>query len=126
AYDEARRQVDLTSDGFARETLADEVGLLLSRVDPAEQTGGTILRGVFAAGDAWRSTNDLFLRDVQGDHWLAGSVAEIVETADGPVLPAGARFCLGTLSCVDLVVAYGVKDGPERVLVGAVTLLPGA
>ena len=61
----------------------------------------------------------------QGDHWLAGSVAEVVETAHGPVLPAGTRFCLGNLPGSDLVVAYGVRDGDEEVLVGALTVLPG-
>ncbi|MGH8860809.1 MAG: acyl-CoA synthetase, partial [Jatrophihabitantaceae bacterium] len=75
-------------------------------------------------GDAWRSTGDLFLRDDQGDLWLAGSIAEIVDTARGPVLPAGTRFCLGTIPAVDLIVAYGVRDGDEQVLVGAVTLRP--
>ena len=47
------------------------------------------------AGDAWRSSGDLFLRDDQGDLWLAGPVSEIVDTADGPALPSGARFALG-------------------------------
>jgi putative long chain acyl-CoA synthase len=53
-------------------------------------------------------------------------VAEVVDTAHGPVLPAGTRFCLGNLPCSDLVVAYGVRDGDEDVLVGALTVLPDA
>jgi putative long chain acyl-CoA synthase len=122
AYTLTERKLKLTSDGLARECLADEVGLLLTRVDPNDVGTGTLLRDVFATGDAWRSTGDLFLRDEQGDHWLVGSVAEIVDTAHGPVLPAGTRFCLGTIPAVDLLVAYGVKDGAEHVLVGAVTL----
>ena len=121
------RRLKLTSDGLARECLTDEVGLMLTRVSSADPGGGaTIMRSVFATDDAWRSTGDLFLRDDQGDHWLAGSVSEIVDTARGPVLPAGTRFCLGTIPAVDLLVAYGVKDGDERVVVGAVTLLDGA
>ncbi len=127
AYDLAERRVLLNSDGFARECLADEVGLLLSRVNPADSMAGVPLRGVFAVGDAWRSTGDLFLRDDAGDHWLAGPVNDIVDTARGPVLPAGTRFCLGTIPSVDLVVAYGVPDGSgAELLVGAVTLRPGA
>jgi putative long chain acyl-CoA synthase len=125
AYDLSTRELQLTSDGLARESLADEIGLLLSRVehpDPGSDAG--LLRGVFAADDAWRSTGDLFLRDYQGEHWLAGSVSEIVDTPDGPVLPAGARYCLGTIPAVDLIVGYGVRDGVARVLVAAVTLLP--
>jgi putative long chain acyl-CoA synthase len=122
AFNLATRQLELTSDGLARECLADEVGLMISRVQPNDNGAGAIMRSVFANDDAWRSTNDLFLRDDQGDHWLAGSVSEIVDTANGPVLPAGTRFCLGSIPAVDLLVAYGVKDGDERVLVGAVTL----
>jgi putative long chain acyl-CoA synthase len=121
----AERRLELTSDGLARECLVDEVGLMLTRMPPADTGGGPILRSVFANDDAWRSTGDLFLRDDQGDHWLAGSVSEIVDTARGPVLPAGTRFCLGTIPAVDLLVAYGVKDGEDRVVVGAVTLRDG-
>jgi putative long chain acyl-CoA synthase len=124
ALDLTTRQLTLKSDGFARECLADEIGLLLSRVQPTDGAAA-IMRGVFMTDDAWHSTGDLFLRDEQGDHWLSGSVSEIVDTARGPVLPAGTRFCLGSIAAVDLIVAYGVQDDGERVLVGAVTLLPG-
>jgi putative long chain acyl-CoA synthase len=116
------RKLKLTSDGLARECLTDEIGLLLTRVHPGDAASGTVMRDVFAAGDTWRSTNDLFLRDEQGDLWLVGSVAEIVETENGPVLPSGTRFCLGTISAVDLIVAYSVPDGDAQALVGAVTL----
>lgn len=122
AYDLAERRIVLNCDGLARECLADEIGLLLTRVNPSDPLA---LRGVFTEGDAWRSTGDLFLRDEAGDHWLAGSVNDIVDTARGPVLPAGARFCLGTIPSVDLVVAYGVADGDAEVLVAAATLRPG-
>jgi len=126
AFDLAKRALELTSDGFARETLADEVGLLLSREERADEARGTVLRSVFRQDDSWRSTGDLFLRDDQGDHWLAGSLAEVVYTAAGPVLPAGSRFCLGTIAGVDLLTAYGIRDGDETVVAAAVTLLPGA
>ena len=123
-FDLDTRALRLGPDGHARETLTDEVGLLLSRVRPGDEPVGDVLRDVFAPGDSWRSTGDLFLRDQQGDHWLAGSVAEIVDTAAGPVLPAGARFCLGLIPAVDLIVAYGVPHEGNHVLVGAVTLRP--
>ena len=47
------------------------------------------------------------------------------------MLAAGARFCLGTVPAVDLIVAYGVPDpeavpDPAQCLVAAVTLCPGA
>jgi putative long chain acyl-CoA synthase len=135
AYDLLERRLRVKSDGLGRECLADEVGLLLARVNPADSMPGELLRGVFESGDAWRSTGDLFLRDVQGDHWLAGPLGEVVDTAAGPVLPAGTRFCLGTIPAVDLVVAYGVTGAAvegitaggaraAEVLVGAVTLRP--
>jgi putative long chain acyl-CoA synthase len=114
----------LDADGLAGECSVDEVGLLLARVDPADPGSGAPLRGVFERGDAWRSTGDLFLRDEHGDLWLAGSVAEVVATTDGPALPSGTRFALSSVPCVDLVVAYGVRDGDSDVLVGAFTLRP--
>ena len=125
AYDLRTRRLRATSGGLARETLPDEIGLLLSRAGHAD-TSPSLLRAVFTRDDLWRSTGDLFLRDAQGELWLAGSVSEIVDTAAGPVLPAGTRFCLSDLPAVDLLVAYGVKDGDEHVVVGAVTLHPGA
>jgi putative long chain acyl-CoA synthase len=103
----------------------DEVGMLLARVKPADPTVEGALRGVFEPNDAWQSTGDLFLRDEQGDFWLAGTAAEIVQTADGPALPAGPRFALGTIPCVDLAVAYGVRDKDADVLVAAVALRSG-
>jgi putative long chain acyl-CoA synthase len=56
---------------------------------------------------------------------MAGSVAEIVDTAAGPVLPSGARSAMSAIPCVDLIVGYGVRDGDEQVLVVAATLRPG-
>jgi putative long chain acyl-CoA synthase len=117
-------QLVLDPNGTARECAVDEVGLLLARVDP-EDPPADVLRSVFEAGDAWHSTGDLFLRDSHGDLWLAGALAEVVQTADGPVLPAGARFALGSIPCVDLTVAYGVPEGEGDVLVGAFTLRSG-
>jgi putative long chain acyl-CoA synthase len=127
AIDLVTGELTLTPEGYGRECLADEIGLLIARVDPTDTVGGEPMRGVFTSEDAWRSTGDLFMRDQGGDLWLAGPVAETLTTAQGAVLPAGARFCLGTLPGVDLYVAYGVPD-PDgtQLLVGALTLLPGA
>jgi putative long chain acyl-CoA synthase len=135
AVDLVTGELELDGSGLARECAVDEVGLLLAAVDPVVEaaapiSAGTPLRGVFAAADAWRSTGDLFLRDDDGDLWLAGSLAEVVRTAEGPALPAGARFALGTIAAVDMVVAYGVPDASAaddevRLLVAACTLRPG-
>jgi putative long chain acyl-CoA synthase len=138
AFDLARRRLDLGPDGLGRECAPDEVGVLLVRAsDSADDTPG-LLRGVFGGDDAWRSTDDLFLRDDNGDLWLAGAVAEIVDTADGQVIPAGARFALSSVPALDLIVVYGVPvegdadtgdagDGERtHVLVAAVTVRDGA
>ena len=126
AYDFAARSLALGTDGLGRECRVDEVGLLLARVDPVDAGTDGPLRGVFDKDDAWRSTGDLFLRDENGDLWLAGAAAEVVYTPDAPAIPAGARFALGTLPYADLVVAYGVPDGDAEAFVAAVTLRPGA
>jgi putative long chain acyl-CoA synthase len=99
--------------------------MLLARVKPNDPTVEGPRRGVFEPNDAWQETGDLFLRDEQGEFWLAGTAAEVVATPDGPALPAGPRFALGTLPCVDLVVAYGVRDKDADVLVAAVSLRAG-
>jgi putative long chain acyl-CoA synthase len=125
-FDLAARSLELSAAGLGRECDVDEIGLLLARVNPADSMAGTPLRGVFEPDDVWRSTGDLFLRDEQGDLWLAGAITDIVDTAARPVLPAGARFCLGTIPAVDLIVAYGVPKDDAQVLVAAVSLRPHA
>ncbi len=126
SFDLRTRRLRLGTDGLARECVVDEVGLLLARVRSAESPGGTALRGVFESGDAWQSSGDLFLRDDQGDLWLAGSVSEIVDTAGGPALPSGAHYALANVPAVDLVVSYGVTDTDGDVVVVAATVRPGA
>jgi putative long chain acyl-CoA synthase len=127
-YDLRKRQLKTGSDGLALECAVDEVGLLLARVNPADSMTGNPLRSVFERGDAWQSTGDLFLRDEEGDLWLAGAASEIIDTAAGPALPAGARFAIGSIPAVDLVVAYGVPDpdGEHEVMVAAASLRSGA
>ena len=126
AFDMRDRTLILGQDGLAAECEVDRVGMLLAQVNPADSAAGGSLRGVFEPGDAWRATGDLFLRDEQGDLWLAGSVNELVDTAQGVAIPSGARFTLGSIPAVDLVVAYGVPDpdGGGELLVAALTLRP--
>ncbi|MCU1658836.1 MAG: Polyhydroxyalkanoic acid synthase [Pseudonocardiales bacterium] len=131
AFDRVALALELGADGLARECDANEVGLLLSRFDPAAP--GVPLRGVFEPGDAWRSTGDLFLRDEHGDLWLVDPVTALIRTAHGPVLPAAARMVLGTIPAVDLYVAYGVPEAESEgggdaagfeVMVAAVSVRP--
>jgi putative long chain acyl-CoA synthase len=126
AFDRRARTVRLAEDGLACECDVDEVGLLLARVDPADSMTGTVLRGVFEPGDAWRSTEDLFLRDEHDDLWYVDPVSAIVETDRGAILPAGARASLNAIPAVDMQVSYGVPVDGHEVLVSSVTVCSGA
>jgi putative long chain acyl-CoA synthase len=127
AYDLERDGLVLRRDGFAVECGVDEVGMLLARVRPSEPLSMIPLRGVFAPGDAWLMTGDLFRRDADGDLWRVDNLAELVRTVDGPVFTGPIRDALGDVPAVDLVVAYGVT--PDRaghqVAIAAVTLRDG-
>ena len=117
----------LRPDGFARECKPDEVGMLMARVRPDEQLSMIPLRGVFASEDAWLLTGDLFRKDDDGDFWRINNLAELIETAGGPVFAGPICDALGDLPCVDLVVAYGVpaRGGKNEVAVAALTLRTG-
>jgi putative long chain acyl-CoA synthase len=127
AYDIDARELELASDGLARECAVDEVGLLLARVSLNEALSTTPLRGVFARDDAWLATGDLFRRDADGDFWRVDGLGEVVHTAEGPAFTAPIRDALYDVPAVDLVVAYGVQPGggEAEIAVAAVTLRPG-
>ena len=95
--------------------------LLVRRRDTV--SAATPLRSVFSRDDSWLSTGDLFRRDGDGDFWFVGAVAEVIRTADGPVVPVPVEDAVAALEAVDLAVAYGLPqpDGTEAVAV-AVTL----
>lgn len=115
-------------DGFAVACERRQAGMLLARVQPHAVPSGTgVLRGVFAPGDAWLQTGDLFRRDVDGDFWLVDFVASIVRTPEGPVPAGPVQDALADLDAVRLAVAYGVPRvaGSGRVAVAAVTLREG-
>ncbi len=127
AYDIGTRRLVLRPDGFARECAVGETGMLLARVRRSEQTSTTPLRGVFSREDAWVATGDLFRRDGDGDLWRMDSIADVVQTADGPAFTVPIRDALGDIPAVDLAVAYGIRlpGGEHEVTVAAVTLRPG-
>ena len=115
--------IELGQDGFARECVTDEVGMLLARVRSNEPLSTVPLQGVFTPDDAWLVTGDLFRRDSDGDYWRVDGVADVIRTAAGPVFTGPVRDALGALPAVDLAVAYGVTaDGEGQVAVAAVTL----
>ena len=126
-YDIAAGGLITGRDGLALDCAVDEVGMLLARVRSSEPLGVVPLRGVFAAGDAWLVTGDLFRRDGDGDYWRVDAVADVIHTREGPVFSTPIRDALGELSAVDLAVAYGIRpEGSEHeVAVAAVTLRAG-
>ncbi len=127
-WDTERGQLLTGRDGFARRCGAGQTGMLLARVDAASVTAAeSPLRGVFAAGDMWVSTGDLFRQDEDGELWLVDPVAALVRTADGRVPTSPAREALEGLDSVDLAVAYGVRPrkGAAEQLVAAVSLREG-
>lgn len=125
SFDLEDRSLDLGDDGLARECAPDEVGLLLAKVSRDDYESGSILRGVFEPGDAWRSTGDLFTRDVHGEHWLVDSVAALVTTKRGVAAPAVSRRALENVPAVDLCVAYGIEVRRTHQLVCAATVRNG-
>jgi putative long chain acyl-CoA synthase len=126
-YDIEAGGLVLGSKGFAEVCGPDEVGMLLVRVRPSDPLSVVPLRGVFAPGDAWVATGDLFRRDADGDFWRVDAVADVVRSARGPVFTSPIREALGNTRAVDLAVAYGVKsrEGGPELAVAAVTLRPG-
>ncbi|GAB2867634.1 acyl-CoA synthetase [Actinocorallia aurea] len=105
-------------DGFAAECRPGETGILLAEGDSAPDP----LRGVFAPGDSWIVTGDLFQRDADGDHWMIGRTGEVARTAAGPVPCGIVRDRIGDVPGVDLAVAYGIPAGRHDLLAAAVTL----
>ena len=128
ALDLEAGKLESTDDGFARECDQNEIGVLVSEVDPdSNPTAETPLRGVFQANDAWVATGDLFRRDADGDFWLLDTITSLIRTKEGPFAPTQVRDALWSVPAVDLAVCFGVADpdGADALAVGAVTLRKG-
>jgi putative long chain acyl-CoA synthase len=117
----------LGRDGFARRCGVDEVGMLLARVGPSDPLSMTPLRSLFARGDAWVVTGDLFRRDGDGDYWRVDGAGDVIHTEQGPVFTTPIRDALGAIPAVDLALAYGVPraDDDHEIAVAAVTVRAG-
>jgi len=129
-YDlEAGRLVQ-ESSGFARRCETGEIGLLLGGVDRARgEVEGRLLRGVFEPGDAWLATGDLAWVDEDGDHWLVGTLANMIRGLHGavPEIPIE-QALVSELGFVDLAAAYGITiEGLDaEIPVAAIDLRKGA
>jgi putative long chain acyl-CoA synthase len=126
-YDLDAQGLVLDRDGFANRCGVDEVGMLLARVSPSEPLSITPLRSVFARGDVWVVTGDLFRRDADGDYWRVDGAGDVIHTDQGHVFTTPIRDALGAIPAVDLALAYGVpRDADDHeISVAAVTLRPG-
>ncbi|GAB2642408.1 acyl-CoA synthetase [Prescottella soli] len=125
AYDPVAGRLLEDERGFVRECADDEVGLLLGRPGSAAEAASGVMRGVFAAGDAWVPTENLFRRDPDGDYWLVDHKHTVVAAARGPVFTQPIVDALGEMPQVDLAVAYGLPAGGDQVAVAAFTVHDG-
>ncbi|WP_441346822.1 acyl-CoA synthetase [Rhodococcus sp. W8901] len=125
AYDPIEGRLLEDAQGFVRECEDDEVGLLLGRPGARAEAVPGVMRGVFAAGDAWVPTENLFRRDADGDYWLVDHKRTVVAAARGPVFTQPIVDALGEMPQVELAVAYPVPAGESHVAVAAITVHEG-
>ncbi|MPY83801.1 MAG: AMP-binding protein [Actinophytocola sp.] len=120
-FDPIARKLIEDERGYAVPCGPGETGLLLANPRVGPDPTARKLRGVFAPGDTWVATDDLFVTDSDGDYWLADNVNTVIRTARGPVYGQPIADALDDLSSVDLSVAYGVAAGEHQIAVAAVT-----
>lgn len=124
AFDLEARSLELGADGLGREAEPDQIGLLLAKVNPADAMTGIPMRSVFEAGDAWRSTGDLFRKDGNGNFWHHESVSALIPTEQGIVAPSEVSRELATIPAIDQCITFSVKHDGVSQLISAVTLRP--
>jgi putative long chain acyl-CoA synthase len=124
-YDTAAGQLQLGRGGLAQQARPGQIGLLLAKVEHAQQTIAPPLRSVFGRGDAWLSTETLFTRDADGDHWLVDAVATLLRRRGEAVPSMPIVRALSELDAVDLAVTYGVPTEGDQIVVAAVSVWPG-
>ena len=125
AYDLSGSELVREASGFGRRCGDDETGLLLVRVERERGAlaSGRPLRGVFASGDAWIATQDLFGRDEDGDYWLVDHLEDLIRSRDGPLPSIRIEDVVGAADWVDLAVAYGVPISRGRFEIPAVAVV---
>ncbi|WP_067892595.1 AMP-binding protein [Nocardia vaccinii] len=116
SYDSTTGRIHTDAQGFARRTADNEVGLLIGKASEAVDISQGGLRGVFAPGDAWMPTENLFRRDSDGDYWLMDRRDTVIHTARGPVYAQPIVDALNDISAVDMEVAFGYTAAPGRTL----------
>ncbi|MGK2865972.1 MAG: acyl-CoA synthetase, partial [Mycobacterium sp.] len=125
AYDVDDDLILEDEQGFVRRAQPGEVGLMLARPRGPVDPTASVKRGVFAPGDTWVSTEQLFRRDEDGDFWLVDNRSSVIRTPDGPVFTAAVNDAVSRIGSVDLAVTYSVEAHGKPLVVTAVTLRPG-
>ncbi|MGW4330574.1 acyl-CoA synthetase [Nocardia sp. NPDC004573] len=125
AFDPLTERILVDGSGFARRCADNEVGLLIGKASDGVDLSAGGLRGVFAAGDSWMPTENLFRRDSDGDYWLIDRTDTVIHTRRGPVFGQPMVDVLNDVTAVDMEVAYGLNVGDHCIAVAAVTVRKG-
>ncbi|NKY87428.1 AMP-binding protein [Nocardia veterana] len=125
AYDPVTEQIATDARGFARRAADNEVGLLIGRASDTVDISRGGLRGVFAPGDAWMPTENLFRRDSDGDYWLMDRRDTVIKTARGPVYTQPIEDALNDITAVDMEVAFGRRTPSTTLAVAVVSVREG-
>lgn len=125
AYDPETDEILVEDSGFARRCADNEVGLLIGTASDTVDFSRGGLRGVFAPGDAWMPTENLFRRDSDGDYWLMDRRDTVIHTPRGPVYTHPIVEVLNDITAVDMEVAYGLPAGDRTLAVAAVSVRDG-
>lgn len=122
AYDPVREEILVDDAGYARRCADNEVGLLIGTAPDTVDLSAGGLRGVFAPGDSWMPTENLFRRDSDGDYWLMDRVDTVIKTPRGPVFTQPIVDVLNDITAVDLEAAYGLPVADRTLAVAAVSI----
>ena len=121
-YDAATGRFIEDDHGFVRPCVDDEVGVLLAKPRSGLDAARVSMRGVFAGGDTWITTDHLFRRDSDGDYWFVDNRNTVIQSVRGPVFCQPICDALGDITVIDLAVVYPVATDTHDVAVAAVTL----
>jgi putative long chain acyl-CoA synthase len=124
-YDAATGRFIEDDHGFVRPCAVDEVGVLLAKPRSGHDAASVSMRGVFAEGDTWITTDHLFRRDSDGDYWFVDNRNTVIQSVCGPVFCQPICDALGDIMVIDLAVVYPVAADTHDVAVAAVTLGKG-
>ncbi|KIA64738.1 acyl-CoA synthetase [Nocardia vulneris] len=125
AYDPVTEKILTDEAGYARRCADNEVGLLIGKASEGIDISAGGLRGVFAPGDSWMPTENLFRRDSDGDYWLIDRTDTVIHTARGPVFGQPIVDVLNDVTAIDMEVAYGLETGKNCIAVAAVCVRKG-